>query len=90
MGANRNIIELYYIWIGIIIYSIRNYYTYMKVAEKVGFEPTVRRKPYAGLANQYLQPLGHLSVLEQNQVFKYTIMYLNTKIYFLLTIVAVA
>jgi hypothetical protein len=27
----------------------------------MGFEPTVRYYPYTGLANQRLQPLGHLS-----------------------------
>ncbi len=29
--------------------------------DRAGFEPAVEREPYAGLANRYLQPLGHLS-----------------------------
>ena len=29
--------------------------------ERPGFEPGVRFYPYDGLANRYLQPLGHLS-----------------------------
>ncbi len=34
----------------------------MKMAEREGFEPSVRAKyPYDGLANRCLQPLGHLS-----------------------------
>src|SRR4029078_9165519 len=33
-----------------------------KLAERVGFEPTIRGKPYDDLANRCLQPLGHLSV----------------------------
>ena len=31
------------------------------MAEKGGFEPPIRFNPYTGLANQRLQPLGHLS-----------------------------
>ena len=34
----------------------------MLLAERVGFEPTIRGKPYDDLANRCLQPLGHLSV----------------------------
>jgi hypothetical protein len=30
-------------------------------ADRAGFEPAVGLAPYAGLANRYLQPLGHLS-----------------------------
>ena len=30
-------------------------------ADRAGFEPAVEFAPYAGLANRYLQPLGHLS-----------------------------
>ena len=29
--------------------------------DRAGFEPAVELAPYAGLANRYLQPLGHLS-----------------------------
>ena len=32
-----------------------------KKADRAGFEPAVELTPYAGLANRYLQPLGHLS-----------------------------
>lgn len=32
-----------------------------KVAEGMGFEPTIGFKPYDGLANRCLQPLGHPS-----------------------------
>jgi hypothetical protein len=32
-----------------------------RLAERVGFEPTIRGKPYDDLANRCLQPLGHLS-----------------------------
>ena len=32
-----------------------------KLAERVGFEPTIRCYPYDDLANRCLQPLGHLS-----------------------------
>ena len=32
------------------------------MAERGGFEPPVRFKPYNGLANRRLKPLGHLSV----------------------------
>ena len=31
-------------------------------ADRAGFEPAVPLTGYAGLANRYLQPLGHLSV----------------------------
>ena len=31
------------------------------ITERPGFEPGVRFYPYDGLANRYLQPLGHLS-----------------------------
>ena len=31
------------------------------MAERGGFEPPIRFNPYTGLANQRLQPLGHLS-----------------------------
>jgi hypothetical protein len=31
-------------------------------ADRAGFEPAVEPKPYAGLANRCLQPLGHLSL----------------------------
>ena len=33
------------------------------VAEKEGFEPSVQFNPHAGLANRYLRPLGHLSMI---------------------------
>ena len=32
------------------------------MAETEGFEPSIRGKPYNGLANRRLQPLGHVSV----------------------------
>ena len=32
-----------------------------KMAERKGFEPSIRVSPYNGLANRRLQPLGHLS-----------------------------
>jgi len=32
------------------------------VAERGGFEPPIRFKPYDGLANRCLKPLGHLSM----------------------------
>ena len=35
--------------------------TTWSLAEREGFEPSVRLIPYAGLANLCLQPLGHLS-----------------------------
>src|SRR6478672_4312182 len=35
-----------------------------KVAEGMGFEPTIRHYPYNGLANRRLQPLGHPSTDE--------------------------
>ena len=31
------------------------------MAEKEGFEPSIRDKPYTPLAGERLQPLGHLS-----------------------------
>ncbi len=33
-----------------------------KVAEREGFEPSIRDKPHTPLAGERLQPLGHLSV----------------------------
>lgn len=33
----------------------------IKMAEGMGFEPTIRGNPYNGLANRRLQPLGHPS-----------------------------
>ena len=36
--------------------------TKLKMAERGGFEPPIPFKGYTGLANQRLQPLGHLSV----------------------------
>ena len=35
-----------------------------RVAEGMGFEPTIRHYPYNGLANRRLQPLGHPSTDE--------------------------
>ena len=35
-----------------------------KLAEGMGFEPTIRGYPYNGLANRRLQPLGHPSLSE--------------------------
>ena len=35
--------------------------TLSSITERPGFEPGVRFYPYDGLANRYLQPLGHLS-----------------------------
>ena len=32
------------------------------MAEREGFEPSIRCNPYDDLANRCLQPLGHLSV----------------------------
>jgi hypothetical protein len=32
-----------------------------RLAEGMGFEPTIRYNPYNGLANRRLQPLGHPS-----------------------------
>ncbi len=32
-----------------------------KMAEREGFEPSIRDKPYTPLAGERLQPLGHLS-----------------------------
>ena len=32
------------------------------MAEREGFEPSIRDKPYTPLAGERLQPLGHLSV----------------------------
>ncbi len=34
---------------------------YTEVAERVGFEPTVRCYPYNGLASRRYRPLSHLS-----------------------------
>lgn len=36
-----------------------------KMAERGGFEPPIPFKGYTGLANQRLQPLGHLSNIPQ-------------------------
>ena len=33
------------------------------MAEKEGFEPSIRDKPYTPLAGERLQPLGHFSIL---------------------------
>ena len=33
------------------------------MAEREGFEPSIRDKPYNALAGRPLQPLGHLSIL---------------------------
>ena len=34
------------------------------MAERAGFEPAVRLKPYARFPSVYLKPLGHLSLKE--------------------------
>ena len=34
-----------------------------KMAERVGFEPTVHLSAYTHLAGEHLQPLGHLSAV---------------------------
>ena len=36
----------------------------MDLAEREGFEPSVRFEPYARFPGVYLKPLGHLSVEE--------------------------
>ena len=33
------------------------------MAEREGFEPSIRDKPYTPLAGERLQPLGHLSFI---------------------------
>jgi hypothetical protein len=39
-----------------------NSVTYIQnMAEREGFEPSIRDKPYTPLAGERLQPLGHLS-----------------------------
>ena len=38
---------------------------FLPEADRAGFEPAVGFAPYAGLANRYLQPLGHLSKVEK-------------------------
>ena len=38
-----------------------------KLAEREGFEPSVPRKEYTGLAVQHLQPLSHLSALKWSE-----------------------
>ena len=35
-----------------------------KLAEREGFEPSVRFNPYTRLAGEHLRPLGHLSRVE--------------------------
>ena len=35
---------------------------FLYLAEREGFEPSIRDKPYTPLAGERLQPLGHLSV----------------------------
>ncbi len=35
---------------------------FLELAEREGFEPSIRDKPYTPLAGERLQPLGHLSV----------------------------
>ena len=35
----------------------------INLAEKEGFEPSIRDKPYTPLAGERLQPLGHFSEL---------------------------
>src|SRR3954453_13824093 len=35
------------------------------LAEREGFEPSIRCNPYDDLANRCLQPLGHLSVADR-------------------------
>jgi hypothetical protein len=35
------------------------------MAEREGFEPSIRCNPYDDLANRCLQPLGHLSVADR-------------------------
>ena len=37
-----------------------------KVAEREGFEPSIRDKPHTPLAGERLQPLGHLSGMFQH------------------------
>src|SRR3954452_5775976 len=44
--------------------SLQSHIIHGVVAERVGFEPTIRGKPYDDLANRCLQPLGHLSVAQ--------------------------
>ena len=43
------------------------FFLYVKVAERVGFEPTVQFDPYDDLANRSFRPLRHLSLI---QLFK--------------------
>ena len=38
-------------------------YVEQYMAEREGFEPSIRDKPYTPLAGERLQPLGHLSNL---------------------------
>ena len=41
----------------------------LNMAEREGFEPSIRDKPYTPLAGERLQPLGHLSCLSnQTQI----------------------
>ena len=42
-------------------YSIQLSYGRTKMAEREGFEPSMRFKPHTPLAGERLQPLGHLS-----------------------------
>lgn len=44
-------------------YGFRNFENYrlQVLAEMEGFEPSMRFKPHAPLAGEYLQPLGHIS-----------------------------
>jgi hypothetical protein len=35
--------------------------SFFDLAEREGFEPSIRDKPYTPLAGERLQPLGHLS-----------------------------
>jgi hypothetical protein len=39
----------------------QNRHFFSLLAERMGFEPMIRFRPYNGLANRRLQPLGHLS-----------------------------
>ena len=41
-----------------------------KVAEREGFEPSIRDKPHTPLAGERLQPLGHLSVADKISLYQ--------------------
>ncbi len=56
----------------------------MKLAEREGFEPSIRFKTYTPLAGERLQPLGHLSETDGppylNQQHTVLVYYFNTKV----------